>query len=584
VTSARKVELEALLGRLARVAAEAAADTAQDEAEDLRQKLAADRFEMVVMGQFKRGKSSLINVLLGRDVLPTGTVPLTSVMTVVRHGPAPRLRVFLKKKPAVEAGLEHLPAYITEKGNPRNEKGVLRVEVEVDSPFLADGDVLVDTPGVGSVHAHNTQAAYDSIPRADAVLYVLSVDPPVGEEDLKFLMSLRPYVAKVFFVLNKRDYLAPEQFDENRRFTEEALRAALQVESVPLFAFSARWAAEARTNGDAALLERSGQPALERHLREFLREAKERDVLHRTARRAEAAAQVALAMVDMEHRAYLSDSLDLEKRAWALSSYVNNVFMEAARAKRRLKAGFEAYRKLVRKAAAAFCRTAAREVAREASRSAQGSARASAPELRSRLERLHRAQAKQALDRWFAERETWMAHGYEKLRQEFEGRVLLQLDGVWKAAEGLFDLSGGAELPAPARPRWPEVYVQNLDFGLPAALARGLAKGARGAEKAAAARAERVLRQGAGPVVEGLLSALADDLAACAAALDRLARESQVLADRAVKVVVDRQTANESAVADRLAALRRRLTEAQGLKNDLAVFAAATRPAPVPAP
>jgi GTPase Era involved in 16S rRNA processing len=320
--TAEKAGLLALLDRLKALALSEGFDAALDEAEDLRQKLAADRFEIVVLGQFKRGKSSLINALVGADVLPTGSVPLTSVMTVVRHSDKPGARVVFRKKDALEVSLDQLPLFITEKGNPKNQKAVVRVEAAVDSPFLASGDVLVDTPGVGSTHAHNTQAAYDALPRADAVLYVLSVDPPVGEEDLKFLVSIRQHVSKIFFVLNKRDYLPDKEFEENRAFTEQILKETLQVESVALFPVSARWAREGKEN--------SGVPDLALHLKEFLRTGKGRQVLDRTARRAEEAARGALALVELEHRAYTGKSADLEAKAWALSSYINNVFMEGA--------------------------------------------------------------------------------------------------------------------------------------------------------------------------------------------------------------------------------------------------------------
>jgi GTPase Era involved in 16S rRNA processing len=309
--TAEKAGLLALLDRLKALALSEGFDAALDEAEDLRQKLAADRFEIVVLGQFKRGKSSLINALVGADVLPTGSVPLTSVMTVVRHSDKPGARVVFRKKDALEVSLDQLPLFITEKGNPKNQKAVVRVEAAVDSPFLASGDVLVDTPGVGSTHAHNTQAAYDALPRADAVLYVLSVDPPVGEEDLKFLVSIRQHVSKIFFVLNKRDYLPDKEFEENRAFTEQILKETLQVESVALFPVSARWAREGKEN--------SGVPDLALHLKEFLRTGKGRQVLDRTARRAEEAARGALALVELEHRAYTGKSADLEAKACAPS-------------------------------------------------------------------------------------------------------------------------------------------------------------------------------------------------------------------------------------------------------------------------
>ena len=67
------------------------------EAEECRQlmvKLAEDRFALAVVGQFKRGKSSLMNAIIGRDILPTGVLPLTSAITVLKYGPREKLTIF----------------------------------------------------------------------------------------------------------------------------------------------------------------------------------------------------------------------------------------------------------------------------------------------------------------------------------------------------------------------------------------------------------------------------------------------------------------------------------------------------------
>ena len=87
-------------------------------------KLAEDRFNLAVVGQFKRGKSSLMNAVLGRDVLPTGLLPLTSAITTLCYGPQPR--AVLRRKGwtlTQEIPLEHLAEYVTERGNPGNKRG-----------------------------------------------------------------------------------------------------------------------------------------------------------------------------------------------------------------------------------------------------------------------------------------------------------------------------------------------------------------------------------------------------------------------------------------------------------------------------
>ena len=90
---------------------------------------------------------------------------------------------------------------------PQNRKEVLEVVVFYPSPYLRDGDRLVDTPGVGSVYIHNTDVAYRYLPKSDAALFLLSTDQPAGKAEIEFLRDVRQYASRIFFLLNKTDYL-----------------------------------------------------------------------------------------------------------------------------------------------------------------------------------------------------------------------------------------------------------------------------------------------------------------------------------------------------------------------------------------
>ena len=72
---------------------------------------------------------------------------------------------------------ELLADYITESGNPGNKKQVASVELAYPSPFLESGIILIDTPGIGSTHAHNTRTTEGYLEQVDAGIVVLSVDP-----------------------------------------------------------------------------------------------------------------------------------------------------------------------------------------------------------------------------------------------------------------------------------------------------------------------------------------------------------------------------------------------------------------------
>ncbi len=235
----------------------------------LREKLSAQTFNLVVAGQFKRGKSTVINALLGNSLLPAGVVPLTSAVTVIRSGTIPVARVELKTGRTEQIELSALRDYVTERGNPGNSKGVARVVIEHACPWLADGVCLVDTPGIGSVYEHNTDETRKYLPQADAVLFVASVDQPVSRAELDFLIGVRQYAGKIFCLLNKVDYLRPEEVAESLVFSTEAIREALGS-ATPVFPVSARLALEGRESARAEAVERSGFPEFEQALSGFM--------------------------------------------------------------------------------------------------------------------------------------------------------------------------------------------------------------------------------------------------------------------------------------------------------------------------
>lgn len=242
-------------------------------------KLSENRLDLAVLGEFKRGKSTLINALLGRPLLPMAVVPLTSVITVVEYGEVLRVEARFKNGRKETIPLETIPAYVTERENPKNEKGVEQVRLTFPAAFLKGGVRLVDTPGVGSVYEHNTRVAFEFLAQTDAALFVVSADPPIGEAEVAFLKHLRPYVEKLFFLLNKTDLLAESDQREALEFTRGILCDALGVSTVRLYPISARLALEGKTRPDPSKLSRSRLPEFEKGLEAFLLEEKGRVLL-----------------------------------------------------------------------------------------------------------------------------------------------------------------------------------------------------------------------------------------------------------------------------------------------------------------
>lgn len=251
----------------------------------LRERLAEERFHLAVLGQFKRGKSTLLNALLGEPLLPMAVIPLTAIPTFLRAGPERLVRVFYAdgRPPEELAGRSaeevaaFLARFVTEEANPRNRLGVSHVEVFHPAPLLRQGVVLIDTPGVGSTHRHNTEVTLNFLPQCDAALFVVSADPPVSEVEVEFLQEVRARVARLFFLMNKVDHLSREERETALRFLRQVLRERLGVEDeCPVFCVSAREGLAARQSGDDARWRRSGLDEVERYLIGFLASEKSR--------------------------------------------------------------------------------------------------------------------------------------------------------------------------------------------------------------------------------------------------------------------------------------------------------------------
>src|SRR5271168_1424230 len=236
-------------------------------------KLASGQLHLAVLGQMKRGKSSFINALLGSEVLPTGVLPVTAIITEIKYGAVPEATiVYATGGMRQQVELNSLADYITELGNPGNQKQVATVEVTYPSPFLESGIVLIDTPGIGSTHTHNTQITESYLEQVDAGIVVLSIDPPITEVESQFIRRIKEDVPKLFFILNKTDIASAGEVETIRRFLETELER-LQIESAEIFALSARQGL--RRNGlTRTVAELSGMESFEERLRHFLSDEK----------------------------------------------------------------------------------------------------------------------------------------------------------------------------------------------------------------------------------------------------------------------------------------------------------------------
>jgi hypothetical protein len=191
------------------------------------------------IGQFKRGKSTLLNALIGHPVLPSGVVPVTSVPTVIRRGDRLAARVRFHNATWTNISVSDLEEYVSERKNPENAKGVDGVEIFAPSPLLESGMCLVDTPGLGSVFAGNTAATHAFIPHIDAAIVVIGADPPLSGAELQLVETVSQDVHDLLFVLNKADRANSAERSAAVEFSRHVLETRLNKTLPAIFEISA---------------------------------------------------------------------------------------------------------------------------------------------------------------------------------------------------------------------------------------------------------------------------------------------------------------------------------------------------------
>ncbi len=266
-----------------------------------------------MLGQFKRGKSTLLNALLGVPLLPTGITPVTSIPTYVRAARDSLLRIEFdsSRPPLVSRDPSEfstvLARYVAEAANVNNREQVRCVEIALDAATFSDRVVLVDTPGVGSTFLHNSRTAEAVLNDCDVGIFVLSPDPPITEVELGYLDNVRRLIPKVFFAFNKVDLLSPEERDVALSFLANVLEDKLGPAGLPkIFPVSARVGLSAKREGNGDALAASGVLELEEALASELA-SEERAIAFATGRsRAVSLVGELLYRRQLEHKALMT--------------------------------------------------------------------------------------------------------------------------------------------------------------------------------------------------------------------------------------------------------------------------------------
>jgi GTP-binding protein EngB required for normal cell division len=243
----------------------------QSSSRDLLTRLADDRFNLMLVGRFSRGKSTLINAILGHPYLPTGILPLTSVITTVRYGTRPQVVLnFRNSGLRRDIPLSQLAEYVTQQANPGNVKGLSYAEIELPVELLRRGLFFVDSPGLGSSIIENTETTERFFPEADAFVLITSYDSPLSEEENRALLRIRQADRVLFVIVNKHDTVSGGEREQVLGFVKDRLAPYSFSREPQVFSVSARQALNGKEIRNEELIELSGIREIEQALFQFL--------------------------------------------------------------------------------------------------------------------------------------------------------------------------------------------------------------------------------------------------------------------------------------------------------------------------
>jgi GTPase SAR1 family protein len=306
-SSLQNLSEEDSLRRLAELAIEFGAEQIASTARNVAQRVSEGRFYVACVGQFKRGKSTLLNALVGHSVLPTAVVPVTAIPTIIRYGERLAARICIQSEMWTDIPISSVDEYVSEEKNPENAKRVAGVEIFVPNRLLETGMCLVDTPGLGSVHSGNSEATRAFIPHIDAAIVVIGADPPLSGDELELVETAAQEIQDIVFVLNKADRTSESDRSSALLFARRVIETRLKKPIPSIFEVSALERMEGRG-------EQRGWPNFLETLERLGRDSG-RSLVHQAAERGlRRATEQLLAVIEEEHAALKRPVEESERR------------------------------------------------------------------------------------------------------------------------------------------------------------------------------------------------------------------------------------------------------------------------------
>ena len=261
-----------------------------------REKLERRKFAVGILGEFRRGKSTVINSLLEKEIMPSDILPTSATMNRVTYDLTPHVVLQMRDGSEMEIGIDQLPDYVTKLDKEKEARAAKVEEAVVYYPckFCQNGVDIVDTPGLND-DERMSRVTEEIIPKLDVVILVMVPESPFSMSEADFVLNklMTSDLGRLLFLVNKIDTIRPASRRQDvvdnikNRIQEKVLEsiernygagsdeyedAKRKLGNIKVFPFSALDALEGKMDGDLKLIEKSDTLAFEQELTRMLTE------------------------------------------------------------------------------------------------------------------------------------------------------------------------------------------------------------------------------------------------------------------------------------------------------------------------
>lgn len=301
IFNARKEKVKNLISESIKIYETLGMKTNAEKAEKSLKKIQNDDFKTLVIGEFKRGKSTFINALLGNKILPAFSWPCTAVINEVKYADKEKAILYFKDPlpedvnysfkeevknhinrygktniPPLPIDVKDLKDYVVIPDPAKNQEASVaespysKVELFYPIELCKNGVTIIDSPGLNE-HGTRTKVTTDYLSQVDAILFVMSCEAAASQSETDFIKNkIRGYGhEEIFLICNRFDQIDPDEKDMFVSRLKPQLISLTSFGETGIFFVSAAKALKGRINGSQELIEESGMLPFEENLKDF---------------------------------------------------------------------------------------------------------------------------------------------------------------------------------------------------------------------------------------------------------------------------------------------------------------------------